>query len=487
MDENKEKDVQENNEVVHEETNKTETKQEETEKAEKQSEVKEKKNKKSKAPIIVTVIILIVLIIAVVGYFIWQNIKKNETVGTTWGDTYYAFLKAGMESESKEMKEDFYGIHDNMEDVTLQFIDIEENAAPVMIMNYKEEGDNYVNVYNIQGEQNVYNRIVSEPSDVELLYNISLDKYIWYIHIDKENSDVYSPITLGETTMTNSTQENNNTITENSNNIANNNIVNENTVNNTTSENLVSAGTPEEITIEKGEETVQETVDGDKITISKFDETFVKPEVEESTQISVDLNNIDGLKETMEETVNGYKQEEDIVTEEVKTEVTGQVEKIESIQQDIKDAQEEIKEKEAEEKRKAEEAKKKAEEEARNAGAKAGSYTLKYGTYTPDIEGPAAGEYTINSDGTFTYKNNWENVNGEKYTDTGSGTYRVYYSEGDLYDDTQCWVISFSYTKYHSTYEPSNELPINNNDIVFDITGNNKFQYRQSIGTWTLD
>ena len=84
-------------------------------------------------------------------------------------------------------------------------------------------------------------------------------------------------------------------------------------------------------------------------------------------------------------------------------------------------------------------------------------------------------------------KNNWENVNGEKYTDTGSGTYRVYYSEGDLYDDTQCWVISFSYTKYHSTYEPSNELPINNNDIVFDITGNNKFQYRQSIGTWTLD
>lgn len=452
---------------------------------EKKEQVKIEKQKKSKTPLIITIIVLIVVIAAVCGYFIWQNMKKNETVGTTWGDTYYAFLKAGLESEDENMKEEYYGLNNNMKDVSLQFIDVEEDSNPVMVIKYKEDdSDNYVNIYNIQGEQNVNKKIIKEPADVELLYNINLEKYIWYIHINKEDSDVYTPITLSQTVMTNEFQENSNLVEENV--VKANNIDSEKNANNIESEDLVTTGELEEIIIEKGEETVQETVNGDKITISKFDETFIKPEVEESSEISIDLNNIEGLKESVEATVNGYKTEENVVTETVKTEVKQKVEEVESIKQDIKDAKEEIKKKEeAEEKRKAEEAKKKAEEEAKKAGVKAGNYTLKYGTYTPDVDGPAAGIYSINADGTFTYKNDWENAYGENYTDNGSGTYKVYFSEGDMYDDTQCWVISFKFTKYSSTYEPSNELP--QSDKTFDITGNNKFQYRQSIGVWTLD
>ena len=151
----------------------------------------------------------------------------------------------------------------------------------------------------------------------------------------------------------------------------------------------------------------------------------------------------------------------------------------------MKKAEEAVKQKEAEEKARAEEeARKKAEEEAKK-GLKVGNYTLKYGTYSCDEEGVGnvGGTYIIKQDGTFTFTNNWSNIKNEKYKDTGSGSYRVYFSTGDDYDPTQAWLIEFKFSNYHSTYEPSNSYKPDFN--VFDVTSNNKFQYRQSAGTFT--
>ena len=309
------------------------------------------KKKKSKTPIIITIVVLVLLIACGIGgFFVWKYIKDNETVGTTWGDTYYAYLKEGMQQEDFASKEK-YGLQQGMKDVTLQFVEVEENTDPVMIMNYEENDTNYVNVYHINDENKVVNVSYKEPSAVELLYNIELKEYIWYVHVEKANEDLYLPIKLNEEQFTiSNTIEDSNTLE---------NIVNEN---NEMAETIVTEITAD-ITIGKNEETKVEKLDGTTVILSKFDETFVKPELDEGTEISVDLSNIDGLKDAIKETINRFKTDEVIITNEVNNEVTEKVKEIEDIKQEIKDAIEEIEKKEEEERKEQEESKKRAEEE----------------------------------------------------------------------------------------------------------------------------
>ena len=309
------------------------------------------KKKKSKTPIIITIVVLVLLIACGIGgFFVWKYIKDNETVGTTWGDTYYAYLKEGMQQEDFASKEK-YGLQQGMKDVTLQFVEVEENTDPVMIMNYEENDTNYVNVYHINDENKVVNVSYKEPSAVELLYNIELKEYIWYVHVEKANEDLYLPIKLNEEQFTiSNTIEDSNTLE---------NIVNEN---NEMAETIVAEITAD-ITIGKNEETKVEKLDGTTVILSKFDETFVKPELDEGTEISVDLSNIDGLKDAIKETINRFKTDEVIITNEVNNEVTEKVKEIEDIKQEIKDAIEEIEKKEEEERKEQEESKKRAEEE----------------------------------------------------------------------------------------------------------------------------
>ena len=115
---------------------------------------------------------------------------------------------------------------------------------------------------------------------------------------------------------------------------------------------------------------------------------------------------------------------------------------------------------------------------------KVGKHTLKYGKYECDYKDSiGGGTFTINKDGTFSWVCKWKNFKGIKYKDTGSGKYKVYYSKGDEYDSTKCWIIKFNFSKYHSTYEPANSYPYDY--LAFDVTKNNQFQYRQSVGKFT--
>ncbi len=290
---------------------------------EEKNNVEETTKKKSKLPVIITAIVLVVVLIAAIGgYFGYQYIEENKTTGTEWGDTYYTYLKAATNKESN--KED-YGLKDNMENTKLQFIEVGE-TNPIMVMTYDYEGDSFVNIYRTKEENKVDKIIHKEPATIEFLYHIESKSYSWYIHEKNETQNSYKKIY---------------TILENP-------------------EDNKKA----EYTIAEGEETKQDTLSGggEPITLSKFDEIFVKPEVEPSKKI--DFNEDIEAKDLKKEITTGveeYKPQEELVTE-VKSQIEETLKKLDETKKAIEAAKEEIR---LEEERKAEEARKKAEEEAK--------------------------------------------------------------------------------------------------------------------------
>ena len=262
---------------------------------EKETVVK-KKNKKAKIAMITIIVILILVVLGVGGFFAYKYVQENQTVGTAWGDTYYAYLKEAAEAENPSEKQ-------------------------------------YLTTYYINKKGEVKYTAHDMPLTLELLYNIELEQYIWYINTESESTNTYKPL-INSTDIT--VQES------------------------TTSEGKTETT---EYIISKDEETTQETVDGENITLSKFDETFVRPEVEESAKIDFNIDLIvKEIKQAIEEAIKGFKIESEIVTDDVEKQVEEKVEEIENTKQQIETAKQEIEQKKAEE-----EAKKKAEEEARKA------------------------------------------------------------------------------------------------------------------------
>lgn len=344
----------------------------------------------------------------------------------------------------------------------IQFCDIEENEAPAMIMTYTKDGTEYVNTYKISNDNKVINVAYKEPSTVEFLYNIELQQYIWYVHIQTGNQDSYKPISSGfkDLEADNSVTENVTTNT-NSANVSNDaNVSNLSNVTNSinvASNDVTKVEITPEYTFEKDEATTVETVDGETLSISKFDETFVKPDTDVIQKIDFDINSMDEkvIKDVVTATVEGYKTEEQIVTDEVKSNVEEKVTEVQNKQEEIKTAQEEIAKKEEEE-RKAEEARKAAEEAAK--GLKVGNCTLKYGTYKFEMSSmtpPLSATLVLNQNGTFTLKTvNYGESDTLAESENLTGTYKV-----RLNQET-----------YPGTYENMIRFTPNNGADFFDMT-----------------
>ena len=295
----------------------------------KQNKNENKKKNKTKKIVISVIIILILIALGVGGFFACQYVQENQTVGTTWGDTYYAYLKQAAETENPNEKQ-LYGIKPEMQNAKIEFCEVKENETPSMVMTYEKEGKPYLISYYINKEGEVKYTSHDMPSTLELLYNIELKQYIWYINTESESTNVYKPL-INYTDIT----------------------VNENATEN--------ADETKEYIISKDEKTTQETINGENITLSKFDETFVKPEIEESTKIDFNIDLIvKEIKQTIEEAIKGFKIESEIVTEDVEKQVEEKIKEVENTKQQMETAKQEIEQKKAEE-----EAKKKAEEEAR--------------------------------------------------------------------------------------------------------------------------
>lgn len=331
---------------------------------------------KKKIWLIIVPIILVIIIVAtiVIGILLKKGNKDEEEIstGSTWGDTYYAYLKEAINEKDLTEAEEKYGIKLDMKDAKLQFCEVEENKDPTMIMTYKKNESSYVNVYQITDNEKVTYISYKQPTEIEYLYDIAKDEYSWYIHTNGTNSDLYSSLK----------------------NVVNN--LKDNSTKSEESDNVNNAEVESDYTISKDEaETIQETVNGESLTISKFDEIFVKPEIEQNKQIDfyIDIKEKD-LKEGITTAVTDYQKETEKLTDKIKEEVSKKVEEVKLKKEEIEKAKEEV-------------GKKKAAEEEAKKGLKIGNYTIKYGKYV-GIDGATGETLVLNADGTCQLTANWE-------------------------------------------------------------------------------
>ena len=283
--------------------------------------------------IIITIIILVVIVASAIGgYFVYKHTEAQKPIEQGWANTYYNYIK----------KDSNGNIQDNSK---LSFIEVENIQEPVMLVEYNKENKTNTDIYYIN-DGTVKNMIDLGITDVELLYDISNQKYDWYTHKETENADIYKKVSsqiAGETTekSTEPTNTTESTNTANSTEPANTDKSTNPTANSTepanTTENSNTTNTTESTNATE-EEITEAKTDGSQISIPKFDTIFVKA--------NTDLDKIDykkdmkdkELKTALTEGANKYKTEDEIITDEIKAETTQKVTEVEQKKQEMETA-----------------------------------------------------------------------------------------------------------------------------------------------------
>ena len=255
---------------------------------------------KKKVLLIIIPIVLVFLIIGIIGAIfvgIWLN--KNKTVGTTWGDTYYAYLKEAINEKDLRKAEERFGMQLGMKDVKIGFCDIDENENPSMVMTYSKEENKYINVYQINNDNKVTYIAYKNPAEIEYLYNIENENYNWYIHENSNVSDSYMLLkNIADKLKINSGKSEEN-------------------------EDINIAEIQVDYTINKDESEIsQETVDGNTIEMTKFDQIFVKPEISLDNQMDFNIDIKENeLKKLVTNLVSNFNKESEKITDEIKENV----------------------------------------------------------------------------------------------------------------------------------------------------------------------
>lgn len=254
-------------------------------------------SKKTKITIIIIAVVTALAIVGVSIFFIVRNNLINKTVGTTWGDTYYMYLKEAKTATDKTE----YGMSSESESVSLEFFQYKNEEDPVMVISYQKEDAEYSNIYYINNEGEVEYSAYEQAVSLEFLYNIEEEKYSWYVHIIEEDIQKYQSlkniveISLGETTET------------------------------------------DEVSFSE-EELVRNE---DNMNLSEFDETFIETGISsEKVDIDFNSNNLE-FRDLVENAVNSYKSDEEITTEEVQQITSTKLEEINQKQEELK-VQEEL-------------------------------------------------------------------------------------------------------------------------------------------------
>lgn len=294
--------------------------------------------------IIITIIILVVIVASAIGgYFVYKHTEAQKPIEQGWANTYYNYIK----------KDSNGNIQDNSK---LSFIEVKNIQEPVMLVEYNKENKTNTDIYYIN-DGTVKNIIDLGITDVELLYDISNQKYDWYTHKETESADIYKKVSsqiAGETTepentventITNNTEPTNTTestnTAESTNPTANstepaNATENSNTTNTTESTNATE--TDGEYTFAKGEEITEAKTDGSQISIPKFDTIFVKADTDlDKIDYKKDMEDKE-LKTAIAEGANKYKTEDEIITDEIKAETTQKVIEVEQKKQEMETA-----------------------------------------------------------------------------------------------------------------------------------------------------
>lgn len=255
-------------------------------------------SKKNKTIIIVVSVVVLIAILAIVGYIVIRNMSLNESVGSTWGDTYYAYLKEIKTAEDKTQ----YGLEQDINNVSVEFIQASEDKNPVMVMSYQKDNEEYSNIYyanELGGVSFTQNYVTSS---VEYLYNIEKSEYSWYLHQKFNDIQTYQSI---------------------------------DNITNGFSDNSIETDTVSfnQDSFIRNEE---------NMNVSDFDKVFVETGLSNNGKISLDLNSNDtDYRNSIENAVNGYKTDEELATDEIKQNVSLKVEEITKAEEEEK-KQEEI-------------------------------------------------------------------------------------------------------------------------------------------------
>lgn len=270
---------------------------------------------KKKILFIVLPIVLAILIVGGVIAAILLN--RNKSVGTTWGDTYYAFLTDAINEDDSTIAEEKYGISKGMKNAKIQFCKIDDESDPAMIMTYTKDNNDFVNVYSIDDNKKVTHLSFKNPTNIEFLYNIQSDTYGWYVHEKNAVGDLYSSLQK----------------------IINSLKTNE-------GENANSDAVPfESDYVIKNDETVITQVDteGNTLTMNTFDKYFVKPDVNMSETIDFDKDIKEKeLKKAITKAVDNYKKESKALTDEVKEDVSKKAEESKNKAKEIEEAKKKV-------------------------------------------------------------------------------------------------------------------------------------------------
>ena len=246
-------------------------------------------SKKTKIIIIVISIVLLIAILCVAGYFIIRNMKINESVGTTWGDTYYAYLKEIKMSDNKTE----YGLAQDTNNVKIDFIQAVEEKDPVMEIAYNKDGAEYSNIYYINDSGTV-EKTTPIAGTIEYLYNIEKSNYSWYVHTKEENVEKYQTV---------------------------NKIINQDVED-------------EEYSFEEKDLERNES----NMNISEFDKIFVTTGVEDNLKNEIDFNSDDlDFRDIVSNAVNSYKEDSEILTEELNQNITNRVEEIKNVEKELEE------------------------------------------------------------------------------------------------------------------------------------------------------
>lgn len=276
---------------------------------------------KKKVLFIVIPIVLAIVLIGIIGITtVIILLNKNKSVGTTWGDTYYAYLKEAINEKDLGNAEEKFGMQLGMNDVKIGFCEIEENENPSMVMIYSKDANKYVNIYQINDDNKVTYIAYKEPSDVEYLYNIEKENFNWYLHKENSTSDSYMLLkNITDKLKSNSGKSEGNS-------------------------NVNIAELQADYTINKNEALIeQETTDGNKLAMSRFDQIFVKPEIQENEFINFNIDIKEGeLKKSITDVVSKYKKESEKITNEMKENVRKKAEEAKNKTSEIETAKKKV-------------------------------------------------------------------------------------------------------------------------------------------------
>lgn len=254
-------------------------------------------SKEAKTIIIVVAVVAIILLIAMAGYFMYRSEKLNKTTGTTWGDTYYTYLKDVKSSKDKTQ----YGLSEDTTSASVEFIQVEEEANPVMIMSYAFESESVPVICYIDDDGNVVHTN-GVPGTIEYLYNVEDSKYSWYLHVKEYGEAKYQSIeNIIEVNKDQTTETKAYTFVDDAS-------------ENGTSDNYYSSSDNSNAEIDN---------------ISDFDTVFVETGINDTSKVDIDFNASEmDYKKLITNSLNGYKANDELLTEEVNQAVITKIQEV---------------------------------------------------------------------------------------------------------------------------------------------------------------